>query len=72
LIKPSKIRHNIPHGKPEGKRPLRRPRHRLESNINKGLKEMGWDLMMWVGVTCFRIVRSGGFFSVSQEVPYSI
>jgi hypothetical protein len=35
-------------GKPEGKRPLGRPRHTWVDNIEKDLREIGWDGMDWV------------------------
>jgi hypothetical protein len=37
-------------GKPDGKRPLGRPRRRprWERNIQKDLKEMGWEGMDWI------------------------
>ena len=30
-------------GKSEGKRPLERPRHRWSDNIQRILKELGWE-----------------------------
>jgi hypothetical protein len=35
-------------GKPGGKRPLGRPRNRLEDNIERDLREIGWDGMHWI------------------------
>jgi len=32
-------------GKPEGKRPMGRPRLRWEDNINKDLREVGFEVM---------------------------
>jgi hypothetical protein len=34
--------------KPEGKRPLGKPRHRWESNIQTGLKEIDWEGVGWI------------------------
>jgi hypothetical protein len=35
-------------GKPKGKRPLGRPRCRWVDNINRDLREIGWDGMDWI------------------------
>jgi hypothetical protein len=35
-------------GKPEGKRPLGRPRRRWVNNIEKGLREIGWNVLDWI------------------------
>jgi transposase len=35
-------------GKPEGKRPQGRPRRRWVENIKMGLREIGWDGMVWI------------------------
>jgi hypothetical protein len=43
--------HRIFVEKPEGKRPLRRPRRRWVDNI-KDLREIGWDGMDWIDLTC--------------------
>ena len=43
-------------GKPEGKRPLGRPRRRWVDNIRMGL----WDVGIWTGLGCPRIVTGGG------------
>jgi hypothetical protein len=40
--------YNILIGKPEGKRPLPRPRHKWEHNIRIGLKEIGWEVVVWI------------------------
>jgi hypothetical protein len=37
-------------GKPEGKRPLGRPRRRWVDNIRKGLGEVGWRDVDWIGL----------------------
>jgi hypothetical protein len=43
--------------KPEGKRPLGRPRRRWVDNTEMNLRQDG---MVWIGLICLRIVRSGG------------
>jgi hypothetical protein len=48
-------------GKPEGKRPLGRRRRRWVDNIKMGLREIGWDGMVWIGLIWLRIGTSGGF-----------
>jgi hypothetical protein len=35
-------------GKPEGKRTLGRPRRRWVDNIEKDLREIGWDDVNWI------------------------
>jgi hypothetical protein len=35
-------------GKTEGKRPLGRPRRRWVDNITIDLREIGWDVMVWI------------------------
>jgi hypothetical protein len=35
-------------GMPEGKRPLGRPRRRWVDNIKMDLREIGWDVMVWI------------------------
>jgi hypothetical protein len=47
-------------GKPEGKRPLGRPRLTWLDNIKIGLREIGWDVVDWIGSIWLRIVTSGG------------
>jgi hypothetical protein len=37
-------------GKPEGRSPLGRPKRRWVSNIKMGLREMGWDGAVWIGL----------------------
>jgi hypothetical protein len=37
-------------GKPEGRRPLGRPRRRWVDNIKKGLGEVGWGDVVWIGL----------------------
>jgi hypothetical protein len=37
-------------GKPEGNRPLGGPIHRLADNIKIGLREIGWDGLVWIDV----------------------
>jgi hypothetical protein len=37
-------------GYPEGKRPLGRPRCRWVDNIKIDLREIGWDVMDWIGL----------------------
>jgi hypothetical protein len=37
-------------GKPEGKRPLVRPRRRWVDNIKMDLREIGWDVVYWIGI----------------------
>jgi hypothetical protein len=38
-------------GRPEGKRPLVRPRHIWEDKIGKGLMEIWWERVDWIGMT---------------------
>jgi hypothetical protein len=37
-------------GKPEGRRTLGRPRRRCVDNIKVDLKEIGWNVMNWIGL----------------------
>jgi hypothetical protein len=37
-------------GKPEGKRPVGRPRCRWVDNIRMALREVGWDVVEWIGL----------------------
>jgi hypothetical protein len=46
--------------KPEGRRPLGRPRYRWVDNIKIGLREIGWDGVVWTGSIWLRIGTSGG------------
>ena len=41
---------NILTGKPTGKRPLGRPRRRWEENTRMHLKEIGINVINWVGL----------------------
>jgi hypothetical protein len=50
--------------KPEGKRPLGRPIHRWVDNIKMGLRERGWDGMVWIGLIWLRIGTSGGLLRI--------
>jgi hypothetical protein len=36
-------------GKPEGMRPLGRPRRRWVDNIKMDLREVEWDVEVWIG-----------------------
>jgi hypothetical protein len=47
-------------GKPEGKRPLGRRRRRWADNIKMDFREIGWDVMIWIGLFWLRIGTSGG------------
>jgi hypothetical protein len=47
-------------GKPEGKEPLGRPRRRWVGNIERNLREIGWDGMGWIGLIYLSIGTSGG------------
>jgi hypothetical protein len=38
-------------GKPEGRRPLERPRRRWVVNIKMDLREIGWDGIVWIGLS---------------------
>jgi hypothetical protein len=35
-------------GKPEGKRPDGRPDHRWKDNVRMGIREIGWESVVWV------------------------
>jgi hypothetical protein len=43
--------------KPEGKRPLGRPRRKLVDNIKLDLVEIGWGVLVWIGVAQDRYRR---------------
>jgi hypothetical protein len=48
-------------GKSEGKRPLGKPKCRWMNNIKMDLRDIGWDGVLWIGLTCLRIGTSRGF-----------
>jgi hypothetical protein len=37
-------------GKPEGNRSPEKPRRRWKDNIKMDLREVGWDVMDWIGL----------------------
>jgi hypothetical protein len=47
-------------GRPEGKRPLERPGRRWEDGIKMFLREIGWRVGGWSGLTWLRIGTVGG------------
>jgi hypothetical protein len=55
-----RIAYRILVGKPEVKRQLGRTRRKWVNNIQIYLKEIGWDGMVWIGLTWLRIGTSGG------------
>jgi hypothetical protein len=56
----TKNEYSILVGKPEGNRPLRRPRRMWVDNIKMGLREIGWDGVVWTGSIWLRVGTSGG------------
>jgi hypothetical protein len=47
-------------GKPEGKRPLGKPRRGWVEIVKMDLREIGCDLMVWIGLIWLRMGTSGG------------
>jgi hypothetical protein len=47
-------------GKPEEQRPLRRPRRMWVNNIKMDLREIGWDVVDWIGLIWLMIGTIGG------------
>jgi hypothetical protein len=41
-------------GKPEGRRPIGRPKRRWLDNIRMDLVEVGWDHVVWIGLSQVR------------------
>jgi hypothetical protein len=48
--------HKIFTGKSEGKRPIGTPQRRWKANVRMGLRETGWEVVVWMGT-------SGGLFA---------
>jgi hypothetical protein len=50
LMKVKRNAYRILLAKSEGKRPLGRPGRRWVDNIKMDLREIGWDVMDWIGL----------------------